>query len=816
MLDSIPCSPKRALRCLNACAFVVLVAITGGCGGNAETRLAEVRALHEVGDFSSSVEPLRQILAAEPDHEEANYLLGVTLVQTRQPSLAIWPLRKAAESEEYGFLAQLVLAATLLQTEGFEEAVAMSNRLLERDPDHVGALVVRIHANLGVGREEDALVDADRLIELDPAHFHAYQARATALAKLGRMEEAEASWKRVAEVGSQSGQAALAAQGCTSLVRFYRGIDSDKAESALVDCLEELPTDPMVLRTASSYYDEAERPEVATAAWTRAVEEAPDDYSLRVSLAERHDRGGEGDEAEAVLSEAAELFDDARAWSQLAIYRLRQGKLAEAQEANERALARAGGSSQRLLFRKADLLIQLGDIEAASEVADQLGEAVYRDILRGRVLAARGDDEGALEAYEAGLARWPNNASARFLAGGAAERLGLRAKALSHYREAVRADEKATDAALAAAVLQLADGNFEEAARLARTQALNRPFTGPEPYVVGARAAAALEEYEAARRTLAGLALVKGQELVALTELAAVERLARGPAVAANVIEKSGLDLSDPANSRALASLCEDLASLGREAEALVLVDRALSASTNLASTNSASPNSAELYDLRGRVLFHQGNLEGAQAALDKALELDAELATAHAALARLAVRKGELEEALVRADRALAIDPSDAATAHLAAQIVISLGRVDEGIDRLRKLLRTEPGSAAAANNLAWQLAERGEDLPMALELAKRAVRFEKRSEFLDTLGWVQLKRGDAAAAAASFEAALELNPGESSVRYRMALALAELGREGEALEMLRQALGGEPFPELELAKAEIARLEGGIGATR
>ena len=75
--------------------------------------------------------------------------------------------------------------------------------------------------------------------------------------------------------------------------------------------------------------------------------------------------------------------------------------------------------------------------------------------------------------------------------------------------------------------------------------------------------------------------------------------------------------------------------------------------------------------------------------------------------------------------------------------------------------------------------------------------------------MGWVQLKRGDADAAFTAFEAALEDHPDSPSVRYRLALALVQKGDTEGARENLNRTLTMAAFPEVQAAKAELARLE-------
>ena len=61
---------------------------------------------------------------------------------------------------------------------------------------------------------------------------------------------------------------------------------------------------------------------------------------------------------------------------------------------------------------------------------------------------------------------------------------------------------------------------------------------------------------------------------------------------------------------------------------------------------------------------------------------------------------------------------------------------------------------------------------------------------------------------ALAAFEKSLEAKPDDPSIRYRYALALEALDRDDEALEALQRALQTGPFPEVEQARAQVAKL--------
>jgi tetratricopeptide (TPR) repeat protein len=94
---------------------------------------------------------------------------------------------------------------------------------------------------------------------------------------------------------------------------------------------------------------------------------------------------------------------------------------------------------------------------------------------------------------------------------------------------------------------------------------------------------------------------------------------------------------------------------------------------------------------------------------------------------------------------RAPANSPGFATAALLTLASAQERARDYKGAEEsLRKILERDPDNATALNNLGYFLAERGERLPEALAMVKRAVRAQPRnSSFLDSLGWVYFKLG-------------------------------------------------------------------------
>jgi tetratricopeptide (TPR) repeat protein len=783
-------------------ALLVPALVSVGCQRDSESRLGEIRALQQAGEFEASIEPTRVLLHTEPSHAEANYRLGVALVQTGRKGLAIWPLQKASQSDDYGVESGLLLAQLLLGSKDYEEAIRAADQVLALDAERRSALYIRGEANIGASRPEDALTDVGRLLEKDPYDFQAQLIRVAALIDLDRLDEAEAAHLKLKEYGEQLGNPDKAARACAVLANFYTGTEQlEKGEAQYTECLETYSTHPVVMQAATNFYTDFEQPDKAIAIWQRAVEDVPEDFGLRSSLADLLVAQERKEEAEKVLADAVAIFDTVAAWQALSSFYQKTGDTQQARTALENALERAPGNPEGLQFALADLLVAEGEFERAAEIADGLKEPAYRNLIKGTVRLNQGDPEGALEIFESGLRLWPNNAGARYLAALAAEELGDTRRAMAEYREAIRVDQTATDAAFRLARLHLALGDFAAAQQFAERHTRNRPYTGPDPYVIAARAAGALGNFEAARASLDKLDERGADPLVVLVERAGLARVSQGPLAAAVLIEKEDLDYANPGSIAVLRALAHNLAAIHRGADAIERLEKAI----------AAQPANPEPYDLKARVLVNLGNRgEDARASFEKALEIDPNYPGALHGLASIAAAEGKLDEALLLSRRAAEFSEENADATYSAAQLSLVLGKQQEAIELLKQAIRIEPSHVGACNDLAWQLAISGQDLNLALELAERAARLKPGGNTLDTLGWVQLKRGNVNGAVKTLTAALDLDPDSSEIQYHLAVVLAKQDNAEEAKNLLRKALSGEPFTERQEAETELARLEG------
>ena len=175
--------------------------------------------------------------------------------------------------------------------------------------------------------------------------------------------------------------------------------------------------------------------------------------------------------------------------------------------------------------------------------------------------------------------------------------------------------------------------------------------------------------------------------------------------------------------------------------------------------------------------------------------------------LATVTANAGDVPGAIQLFEKAEAADPHDGEAAYAVAQLKLVSGDRAGAIAKLRDVVKRHPGVAGARNDLAWLLAEDGEDLDTALALAQQARDRNASPEVLDTLGWVHLKRGETAQAIEILERAVAGRSDSPSIRFHLGSALLQAGETDRGKEMLEAALALGAFPEADQARAELAR---------
>jgi tetratricopeptide (TPR) repeat protein len=122
------------------------------------------------------------------------------------------------------------------------------------------------------------------------------------------------------------------------------------------------------------------------------------------------------------------------------------------------------------------------------------------------------------------------------------------------------------------------------------------------------------------------------------------------------------------------------------------------------------------------------------------------------------------------------------------------------------RKVLESNPDEAQALNNLAYLLAEQGNNIDEALKYAQRAVELApERPAYCDTLGWILYRKGLYSLAIQYLEKA-DSNSKSVVSKYHLAMAYAKGGDRKRGQTTLAAALKVNPnVPEAQVARNVI-----------
>jgi len=221
----------------------------------------------------------------------------------------------------------------------------------------------------------------------------------------------------------------------------------------------------------------------------------------------------------------------------------------------------------------------------------------------------------------------------------------------------------------------------------------------------------------------------------------------------------------------------------------------------------AVDPSQARAHCNLGAALQDLGDTGAALDSYDSALRLDPRYPLAWDNRGNTLRRLGRLPEALHSYEQALALAPNADAWCHHAIALH-DLGRHADAIVSAERALRARPGYADASLALgnALQGLERFDE---ALAAYDAALAGTARADIWCARGSALKKAGELAAALASYERALALQPAYALAQHYRANTLRALGRKDDAIDAYRRARDlGADAGEIDLALAALAAL--------
>jgi TolB-like protein len=178
-----------------------------------------------------------------------------------------------------------------------------------------------------------------------------------------------------------------------------------------------------------------------------------------------------------------------------------------------------------------------------------------------------------------------------------------------------------------------------------------------------------------------------------------------------------------------------------------------------------------------------------AKAAAEKALEIDRDLAEAHASLAMVKFTyEWDWAGAEKGFEQAIDLSPSYPTAHHWYALLLASLGRLDQALTEIRRAQQLDPFSAAMKSAEAWRVHAAARRYDLALEELRKAIELDPKN-FLphNRLGLVYVLTGRHAEGIAELQRALPQREFSPHFLADLGSAYALAGRKAEARNVLK-----------------------------
>ena len=259
------------------------------------------------------------------------------------------------------------------------------------------------------------------------------------------------------------------------------------------------------------------------------------------------------------------------------------------------------------------------------------------------------------------------------------------------------------------------------------------------------------------------------------------------PAKAIEVLEKSLA--AHPGEPRLLDYLTNLDARAGRSARALERLNQ----------TMAQQGVTAGLLLVRGRLLASMGLWAEAENDIRATFEAAPKYPGVSDLLVTIYQKQNKLDEAIASLQKADQAKTLGGAQLYLLGRLMLEKGDAADAQAIYERVLQAEPDNASAQNDLAFLLADRGENLERALELAQSAQKSRANDPSVaDTLGFIYYKKGMNDPAIQQLRYAIELagqaRRDRPEFHHHLGLALAAASRPDEARAAFDKALALDP----------------------
>ena len=715
--------------------------------------------------YSDAIVQLMNAVQKDPRNRDARFLLALSYLNQKNMNAGAQQLASLLDYypddiEANLRLGNLYLAGGGTNADFFKKSDELAKKVLSKDPQNVGALVLSGNASAALRDYRTAVELLEKAVSLEPQNASAFVSLGTAQALQKNFPEAEKAFLNARQVSPKDKSALI------SLGNFYRSLNQlDKAESIFKEALGIYPADKDIYTQVAEFYNQTGRFDDVEKVFQNAQSANPKDPAPSLILAGFYEVRNRIPDARKLLFDLKKTFpDNADVAGKLATNLLPDDPARARTEIDQ--ILKADPTNATGLLLLSQIQFNAGDY---AKVEETLGKSPtlkssypQPEFLLGQIAAQKGQTDQAQEHFQNSLA-----VNSTYLPARAA------------LAEILMGKGKFADSRTEVGKMLAVQPNFVPARILDATLDLaEKKYTVAEPKLT---------------------ALVKDQPNNSLVHRQmGLYYDARGQTLDAEKSLVRALDLQ-PDAMKSLQDLVQFYIRTKQTDKAIQRINAV-----------PDDKKKAFHYELLGLVYTQAARNSDAEKAYEMALQKDESNTNSVGYLVSLYLQDGRLEEGLKELDVLIKKNPSNAGAYIVKGMIFEKQVKIEDAKKQYVEALKIDSNNAVAGNNLAFLLAEQGQDLNNALGWAQMARKKQPDNPGIaDTLGWVYFKLGSYLLARDQLQFAVGKQPDNLVFQYHLAMIYKGNRQIPEAQTALKKVVSSpKDFKEKGLAEEELKLL--------
>lgn len=701
----------------------------------------------ENGKFPEAVIQFSNAIRIDPNFAAAHFKLAESYLQEKRPADAYRELQRTIELDPGNNKAALDLGLVLIAGRGYERVEPIAAQMLKQDARNADAHFLLSELNRAQGNIDSALQEIRTAIALKSSDPQLYVQLATLQQAGGDKTAAESSLRKALDIDPKN----IPAVQTLAALDESSGKWSD-AEQQLRHVIDLNPKAVEPRRALALLFYSQQRKVEAEQVMMQAKKDLAHDGDHYRILGEYYNDVGDADKA---LAEFASISE-------------------------------AHPEDLKTLEDYIRLLLGSNQFEQAARLNDGILKENPNDtgaqILRGSMLNSQGKFEQAAGILESAVKNASDDANGHYQLGLALSKSGYLERAEEEWRQAVKLSPGMNEALLALADVARTKGDRALLTETAQ-QLIQNNSSDPRGYVLRAESEAASKQANSVQADLTQAIKVAPQSPIGYSAMGSFLKIQGRDQEAQRYYEKA-LEF-DASNVESLAGITGILTQKKQNSKALERVQ---------AQVLKIPPNDAILALLGGLQVANR-DMPGAEASLQRAVQLNPSNLDAGMLLAKIEMARGEVDESLATAYKSIQANPRSVDAYNFVGNMEELRGGVRQAEVLYRKALQVQPNNGAAANNLAYLMLQNGESIDEALSLAQIArQKLPDSPSAADTLAWIYYRKGIYEMAADLLHEALQKSPDNATYHYHIGMVYQKQNNPEAARKHLQRALEINP----------------------